>query len=199
MDDLEEFHPDRMADRILGMGDILTLMEQAQEKLDAKVAEKSASRLVSGQFTFNDMLDQYEQIAKMGSMSGMLKMIPGLNKLAGKLDEDKAQADMKRSKAIIQSMTPYEREHPNILKASRKKRIAAGAGAKVADVNKLLTQLEQMQKLGGLLGGNMSGLGGLGGLGGMMGGSPFKGNGGMPGSSKHAGSKKQKTKKKKKK
>ena len=198
MEDLEEFHPDRMAERILGMGDILTLMEQAQEKMDAEAAAKSAKRMMSGTFNFNDMMDQYEQMNKMGSIQNMLKMIPGLSGMAKQVDEEKVDADLKKNKAIIQSMTPYEREHPECLRASRKNRIAKGSGVKVADVNKIIAQLEQMKKMSKMLSG--IGADGMGTPG--MGMNPFgsmaKG-GGLFGSSKHSGSKKQKTSKKKKK
>lgn len=195
MEDLEEFHPDRMADRILGMGDVLSLIEQAQEKLDEEIAQKSMNALMAGQFTFNDMLDQYNQMNKLGSFQNVLKMIPGLNKMASKVDDEKLNGDIKRSKAVIESMTPFEREHPNVLKASRKQRIAKGAGVKVADVNKVITQREQMERLSKAMSGQ--GLGALGGLGGMGGfGNPRPGAG-IPGTSKHSGSKKKKKKKKK--
>ncbi len=196
MEDLEEFHPDRMAERILGMGDILTLMEQAEQKLDAKKAQKSAQRMMSGTFTFNDMLDQYDQIDKMGSMQKMLKMIPGMGKLADKVDEEKVNGDLVKQRAIILSMTPYERENPKVLKAGRKARIAKGAGVKVQDVNTLIKQLDQMQSLSRMMSGQ--GMGAFGGMGGNPLASMQRG-GGMFGASKHAGSKKQKTAKKKKK
>ncbi|MCF0259965.1 MAG: signal recognition particle protein [Erysipelotrichaceae bacterium] len=198
MDDLEEFHPDRMAERILGMGDILTLMEQAQDKMDAEAAEKSARRMMSGTFNFNDMMDQYDQMNKMGSIKGMLKMIPGLSGMAKQVDEEKVGSDLKKNKAIIQSMTPYEREHPECLRASRKNRIAKGSGVKVADVNKLITQLDQMKKMSKMLSGMGADGMGMPGAGMNPFGSMARG-GGMFGTSKHAGSKKQKASKKKKK
>jgi signal recognition particle subunit SRP54 len=194
MNDLEEFHPDRMAERILGMGDILSVVEQAQQNLDMDLAQKSADRLQAGIFTFNDMLDQYKQMQNMGSMQKMLKLIPGIGKMADKVDDEKMNGDMKKNEAIILSMTLEERDHPNLLKASRKQRIARGAGVKVADVNKLISQLEAMQKMMRMMqGGGMNGLQGMGGMGGMRPGA------GLYGSSKHAGSKKQKKSKKKKK
>lgn len=186
VDDLEEFHPDRMADRILGMGDILTLVEQATDKMDAEKAAYSAERMMSGQFNFNDLLDQYEQMNKLGSFQNILKMVPGLSKMAPQVDDEKVEREMKRMKAMINSMTPYEREHPEILKASRKSRIAKGAGVKNSDVNKLLTQLDQMKKMSSMLSG--FGDGGMG-----MGMNPFAGmqkGGGMFGAGKHSGSKK---------
>lgn len=200
VDDLEEFHPDRMADRILGMGDILSIVEQAQDKLDSELAEKSAKRMMSGVFTFNDMLDQYKQMKKMGSMQKMMKMIPGFGGMADKIDDEKVNGEMKKFEAIIYSMTENERENPSLLKASRKNRIAKGSGTRVADVNKLCQQVEQMQKMmrmmnnPGAASQMMSSMAG--------GGNPFgkmSRGGGMFGSSKHAGSKKQKTKPKKKK
>lgn len=202
MEDLEEFHPDRMAERILGMGDILTLVEQATDRMDQEAAARSAERMMSGQFNFNDMLDQFDQMDRMGSIQNLVKMIPGLGKMASQIDEEKVGRDTKRMKAIIYSMTPYEREHPEVLKASRKSRIAKGAGVKNADVNKLLTQLGQMQKMSKM----MSGMNGMGdfGMGGMGMGNPFASmqkGGGMFGAGKHSGSKKVRkpVKKKKKK
>lgn len=197
MEDLEEFHPDRMADRILGMGDILSLIEKAQDQLDEEVARKSMESMMSGQFTFEDMLDQYNQMNKLGSFQGIMKMVPGLNKLAPKIDDEKMNVEIKKCKAVIQSMTPFERTHPNVLKASRKQRIAKGAGVKVADVNKVITQRDQMERVSKMMSGG--GFGGMGGMGGM---NPFGGmqrGGGMPGTSRHAGSKKKKASKKKKK
>lgn len=190
VDDLEAFHPDRMADRILGMGDVMTLVEQAQERLDMEVQEKTAKRMQEGIFTFNDMLDQFGQVKKMGSIQNMMKMVPGLNKLARNMDTDVVDSEMKRSEAIIQSMTPYERDHPEVLKASRKNRIAKGSGVKVADVNKLIKQLEQMQSMTRMMSsGRMPNMSAL---------QNMQRGGGLPGGSKHAGSKKMKKKRKKK-
>lgn len=193
IDDLDVFHPSRMADRILGMGDVLTLIEQAQDKMDMEVSKKTADRLMQGTFTLDDMLVQYQQIKKMGSLGGMMKMIPGLNKMAGQIDDVRAEGTIRKSEAIIQSMTPYERENPKCLKASRKNRIAKGSGTSVADVNRMLTQFEKMQQMmkmmGGMGGGRMPNMAALKGMSGM--------GGGMPGASKHAGSKKAKKKRKK--
>lgn len=147
IDDLDVFHPDRMADRILGMGDIMSLVEQAQEKMDIEASTKSANRMMSGQFTLTDMLVQFQQLEKMGSLGGMMKLIPGMNQLAGQIDEAKAGNKMKKSTAIIQSMTMEERENPNILRASRKNRIAKGSGTTVADVNRLLNEYEKMKQV----------------------------------------------------
>lgn len=191
VEDIEEFHPDRMADRILGMGDIVTLVEQAQEKLDMDVQQKTAKRMQQGVFTFNDLLDQFGQMQKMGSMQNMLKMIPGLGKMVNKVDDNQVNESMKKNEAIILSMTPFERENPSCLKASRKNRIAKGAGVKVMDINRLINQLEQMQTLTKMMsGGGMPNMNAL---------ANMQRGGGMPGGSKHSGSKKQKVKGKKKK
>lgn len=143
IEDLDIFYPERMADRILGMGDILTLIEQAQDKMDIEASEKSAKRLMNGQFTLEDMLIQFQQIKKMGSLSKMMKMIPGINQMVDQIDDDKAESTMKKNTAIILSMTLEERKNPDILKASRKARIAKGSGTQVSDVNRLLSQYEK--------------------------------------------------------
>lgn len=176
--DLEIFHPDRMASRILGMGDMLTLIEEAEDKLDQKKAEEMALKLAKNKFDLNDLLDQFDQIRRMGPIKGILSKIPGVDhgKLEG-MDIDDRILD--RNAAIILSMTPQEREKPSIINPSRKKRIAAGCGMKVEEVNKLLKQFEQMQKVMKQLGGkkgkrrmkNLPGLGGgmppMGGMGNM--------------------------------
>lgn len=147
IEDLDVFHPDRMADRILGMGDILSLIEKAEEKMDMEASAKSANRMMSGEFTLSDMLVQYEQIEKMGSLGGMMKMLPGMGQMAGQIDEAKADNKLKKSKAIIQSMTPEERDKPEIIRAGRKNRIAKGSGTTVADVNRCLSEFEKMKKM----------------------------------------------------
>ena len=167
IEDLDVFHPDRMADRILGMGDIMSLVEKAQEKMDMEATTKSTNRMMSGEFTLTDMLVQYEQIEKMGSLVGMMKLLPGMGQLAGQIDEAKADNKIKKSKAIIQSMTQEERENPNILRASRKNRIAKGSGVSVADVNRCLNEFEKMKQVMKQFsslakGGKMPNLGGLG-------------------------------------
>ena len=167
IEDLDVFHPDRMADRILGMGDIMSLVEKAQEKMDMEATTKSTNRMMSGESTLTDMLVQYEQIEKMGSLGGMMKLLPGMGQLAGQIDEAKADNKIKKSKAIIQSMTPEERENPNILRASRKNRIAKGSGVSVADVNRCLNEFEKMKQVMKQFsslakGGKMPNLGGLG-------------------------------------
>lgn len=146
MDDIEIFHPDRMADRIIGMGDILTLVEQAQEKIDEKEAKKAVNKMMSGKFDLEDMLSQMEQVNRLGSISKILRFIPGMPKISAE-DMDKAQVEMKKTKAIIQSMTPYERKHPEVLKASRKIRIAKGSAMQVSDVNNVLKKYEQSKEL----------------------------------------------------
>ena len=125
VDDIEIFHPDRMADRIIGMGDILTLVENVQDKIDEKEAEKQARKMMQGKFDLEDMLAQMEQINKLGSLSKLMKFIPGMPKISQD-DMGKAEKEMKRVKVVIQSMTKEERQHPEILKASRKIRIAKG-------------------------------------------------------------------------
>ena len=173
LDDLELFHPDRMANRILGMGDVLSLIEKAKETYDEKEAEKLAKKLQTSKFDMNDLLAQFEQIEKMGSMSSLMKMIPGLS---GKIkEEDIDERRMPRIKAIIYSMTKKEREKPSLIDAKRKRRIAAGSGTKVEDVNNLLKQFDQMQKMMKQISGKggkrnmfkmMRGLGNMGNMGG---------------------------------
>ena len=145
LDDLELFHPDRMASRILGMGDVLTLIEDAQSKLDQKQAEEMAEKIMSNRFDFNDLLGQFEQIKKMGPLKGILSKIPGVGKQLDDVDINDRQIDWLQ--AIILSMTPEERANPNLMNPSRKRRIAAGSGRTVEEVNRLIKQLEQMQKM----------------------------------------------------
>lgn len=147
IDDLDLFYPDRMADRILGMGDIVSLVEKAQEKIDIEESEKIASRMFDGTFTMDDMLTQMEQVNKLGSIGSIMKMIPGLNKLTDQIDENEAQKNMKVTKAIIQSMTKEEKQDPSILNSRRKKRIALGSGTTVKDVAKICNQFEKMKKM----------------------------------------------------
>ena len=146
LDAIEPFYPDRMASRILGMGDVLTLIEKAQQSFDEKKAAELEKKLRSQKLTLTDFYDQLSQMKKMGSMEEMLAMIPGVNKsaLAGAKIDEKAIA---HTEAIIQSMTPKERDNPSIINFSRKKRIAAGCGLKVEDINRLLKQFEMMQKM----------------------------------------------------
>ena len=144
---LEVFHPDRMASRILGMGDVLTLIEKAQTELDQEEAEKAGERLMSGQFNLEDFLQQMQQIRKMGPLGQLMEMIPGMGKMTGDVDLSGAEDDLKRIEAIIRSMTPQERRSPKIIKASRKRRIAAGSGTTVQEVNALLRQFKEMQRM----------------------------------------------------
>ena len=142
--DIEPFHPDRMASRILGMGDVLTLIEKAEGAFEADKAAKLEKKLRTEQFTLEDFLEQMEQIKNMGSLGDILSMLPGGSKLSG-LDVDEKQ--MARTEAIIKSMTRQERIDPDIMNGSRRKRIAAGSGTKIQDVNRLLNQFEQMKKM----------------------------------------------------
>ena len=146
LDQIEPFYPDRMASRILGMGDVLTLIEKAEQAMDDKKAAELEEKLRRNRFTLTDFLDQIGQLRKMGSMADLIGMIPGVDAkaLKGATIDEKA---MPRIEAIILSMTPQERENPSILGASRKRRIAAGCGQRVEDVNRLLKQFEQMQKM----------------------------------------------------
>ena len=146
LDDLEAFHPDRMASRILGMGDVLTLIEKAQDNVDQKAAQETAKKMMQNKFDMNDMLEQFRQVKKMGGVSSMLSMMPGGASISAD-DEEKAEKELKKIEAIIQSMTKKEREKPSIIDAKRKRRIARGSGTKVQDVNVLLRQFEQMQKM----------------------------------------------------
>lgn len=145
LDDLDVFHPDRMASRILGMGDVLSLIEKAENTLDEKKAEELEKKLRQNKFDLNDLLMQMEEMKKMGSMKDILSMIPGLGKKIKDVEVDESGLD--KTKAIILSMTPGEREKPDIINPSRKRRIAAGCGMQVEDVNRLLSQYKQMQKM----------------------------------------------------
>ena len=155
IEDMDIFYPDRMADRILGMGDIVSFVEQAQEKLDMEASEKAAKHILEGNFTMEDMLIQFDQVSRMGTISGILKMIPGFNQLAPQVDDEEANRNMKHTKAIIQSMTPYERAHPEKIRNSMKRRIAAGSGTTVNEVNKCINQFEKMRKMMNSMGGMM--------------------------------------------
>ena len=181
LDELDYFYPDRMASRILGMGDVLSLIEKAETALDEKKAAKLEEKLRRNKFDLEDLLDQMEQVQKMGSMKDILSMLPGVNKKVKDVDVDDRQLD--RMRAIIQSMTVKERRNPDIINPSRKRRIAAGCGMQVEDVNRLLNQYRQMQKMFkqmnsgsmkrklkrmGITGGG-NGMGGMGGFGGMSG------------------------------
>ena len=151
MDGLTPFYPDRMASRILGMGDILSIVEQVQSEIDEKEAEKTAKKMMKGNFDLEDFLNQLNQIKKLGPLENLLKLLPGAKKM-GLNNVNIDPKIMKRTEAIVLSMTLEERRDPSILKASRKKRIADGSGTTVTDVNKLLTQFEEMKKMMKMMG-----------------------------------------------
>ena len=185
LDDLEVFHPSRMASRILGMGDVMTLIEKAEQQIDEKQAEELARKMQENKFDLNDLLDQFRQIQKMGDIKSLLGMIPGVGKQLKDVDIDPKQ--FARTEAIILSMTAAERAKPDIINPSRKRRIAAGCGQKVEDVNRLLKQyrtmqdmMKQLRKMSGKKGGRggFPGMPGLPGMGGMPG---LPGMGGMGG------------------
>ena len=146
LDDLEPFHPDRMASRILDLGDILTLIEQAQSAFDEAEAMKMAEKLATDSFTLEDFLDQMQQLKKMGSMKKMLGMLPGMGQMKQQL-EDFDERELDRTEAIIRSMTPIERRNPKVLNGSRRLRIARGSGMTVTDVNGLVNRFEQAAKM----------------------------------------------------
>lgn len=148
LDDLEPFHPDRMASRILGMGDILSLIEKAQENIDLEKAKELESKIKKQELDFEDFLEQMEQIQKMGPLNKVIEMIPGMGQVKDQLgDIDMNNKEIVRTKAIVQSMTIEERRNPSILNASRKKRIARGSGTSVQDVNRLIKQFDEMKKM----------------------------------------------------
>ncbi len=170
-EDLEQFHPSRMASRILGMGDVLSLIEKAEQHIDEQNALELQQKLKTSTFDFNDLLAQFQQMKKMGPLKNLVAMIPGMEQHMGEVDIDDKMID--RIEAIIYSMTPREREKPDLLNASRKRRIAAGSGMKVEDVNRLVKQMEMMQKMFKQVGGKkgkgmrnmMRGMGGMNGMG----------------------------------
>ena len=151
IDAFEQFHPDRMAGRILGMGDVLTLIEQAEKVFEADKAEETAARMLEGQFTLEDFLEQLQQLKKMGPLSGIMGMLPGMPKEMK--DAQIGEDQVKLTEAIIRSMTPHERRSPEIINGSRRTRIAVGSGTQVADVNKLIKQFTEMQKMMKKMGG----------------------------------------------
>jgi signal recognition particle subunit SRP54 len=179
VEDFEVFHPDRLASRILGMGDVVSLVEKAQETIEQDEAERMAEKLKKGDFNLEDFLAQMKQVKKMGSVSSLASMMPGMGNV--QLDES-ADKSMARNEAILQSMTKQERRRPQILNGSRRMRIANGAGVKVVEVNQLLKQFQQMQKMMKMMRGakgrkmmkKMQAMGGPGGMPGLGGG------GGMP-------------------
>lgn len=144
--DLDVFHPDRMADRILGMGDVVTLVEKVKEEIDEKEAAREANKMLEGRFTLDDMVVQMKRIRRLGSLGGLLRLIPGMPKITEE-QKEAGEKEMRNIEAIINSMTPEERAHPEILKNSRKVRIARGCGKTNADINRLLKKFEQMQQM----------------------------------------------------
>ncbi|MEK9164483.1 MAG: signal recognition particle protein, partial [Chloroflexota bacterium] len=147
IDGIEIFAPDRLSGRILGMGDMLGLIEKAEAAFDVKEAQKAQERLQSGEFTLEDFRDQMRQVKKMGPLSQMLDMMPGMGKLAAQVNPQDLDRSMARTEAIINSMTPRERRDPQVLNASRKRRVAAGSGTSVPEINQLVKQFRDMQKL----------------------------------------------------
>ena len=169
LSDLEQFYPDRMASRILGMGDILSLIEKAEMEVDQEKAKELTQKLKKAEFDFNDFLDQMRQIKKMGGMASIMSMMPGMSQMKGDMAVDDSAMD--RVEAIILSMTKEERANPSIINPSRKQRIAKGAGVDISEVNRIVKQFDQMRKMMKQLPGMMGGgkrKGGLGALGGMM-------------------------------
>ena len=170
IDEFEEFHPDRLAGRILGQGDVVSLVEKAIENVDRDEAEKMAQKMMKGKFDLEDMLAQLRQIQKLGSMGSLIGMIPGLSRFKNQIEQaGVGDSLVKKQEAIILSMTAKERRNPDLIKASRKKRIAAGAGVEVHEVNKLLKSYEQMSAMMKRMGrmGGMKALAGMGGLSGL--------------------------------
>jgi signal recognition particle subunit SRP54 len=145
--DLEVFYPDRLASRILGMGDILTLIEQAEEKLDQEVAERGAQKMMEGNFTLEDFLEQLQQVKKLGPLNKVIDMIPGMGEMTKAISQEDMEKQLKLTQAIINSMTTKERRNAKLINGNRKRRIAGGSGTTVQDVNQLLLQFRQMQKM----------------------------------------------------
>ena len=176
LSDLEPFYPDRMASRILGMGDIMSLIEKASAEIDEQQAREMSQKLRKAEFDYNDFLSQMQQIKKMGGMGSILSMLPGVSNQLSGIDMSEGEKSMKRVESIILSMTKQERANPSLIKKKKKKRIAAGAGVDISEVNRLVKQFEQMKKMmkqmPGLAGGKKRG--GFGGLGGLMGGGKLK-------------------------
>ena len=167
-DGLEAFHPDRLAQRILGMGDIVSFVERVQENVDQAEAEKTAQRMMENRFTLEDFRSQLNQVKKMGPIGQLLQMVPGAGQMAGAAQEAVDSGQMRRIEAIIDSMTPEERRKPDLIKASRRRRIALGSGTSTAEVNRLLKQFVEMQRMMKMIsGGKMPKLGG--GLGALLG------------------------------
>ncbi len=174
LEDFDLFHPDRMADRILGMGDVLSLIEQAERTMDRETVTKSATRLMEGRFTLDDFLEQLQQVRKLGSLGGIMKLLPGMSKEMRQAADQIDDREVNRVEAIVRSMTPDERTDPSMVDGSRRVRIARGSGTSTQDVNQLLKQFREMQKMmkgmaGGTMPAGMPGLAGMGGGGGRLG------------------------------
>ena len=175
LEDLQQFYPDRMTSRILGMGDVFTLIEKAENAVDEEEARKLEQKLRKAEFGFDDFLSQMQQIKKMGGMGSILSMMPGVGSQLAGVDMDEGERSMHRVESIILSMTKEERANPGLMNPSRKQRIAKGAGVDIGEVNRLVKQFDQMKKMmkqmpGLMGGGKRKGMKGLGGLGGLMGG-----------------------------
>jgi signal recognition particle subunit SRP54 len=167
LSDFDLFHPDRMADRILGMGDVLSLIEQAERTMDQDSVAKSATRMMEGRFTLEDFLEQLQQVRKMGSLGGIMKLLPGMSKEMRQAADQIDDGEVGRVEAIVRSMTPGERDDPTMIDGSRRVRIARGSGTSTQDVNQLLKQFREMQKMmKGMAAGGMPNLPGMGGGGG---------------------------------
>jgi signal recognition particle subunit SRP54 len=151
--DLEKFHPDRLASRVLGMGDILTLIERAEHALDQEKAQRAGERLLAGEFNLEDFLEQLSEVKKLGPLTQLMEMIPGMAKVGRNLSPDLTEQQLRRVEAIINSMTKVERRNPKTLNGSRKRRVALGSGTSVQEVNQLLAQFRQMQRMMKQLGG----------------------------------------------
>ena len=147
LNEIEVFHPDRLASRILGMGDVLSLIEKAEEFIDEEAAERSAQKLFEGSFNFEDFLEQLQMVKKMGPLNKIMEMIPGMGDVTKMVSQEDMESSLKRTQAIISSMTIHERRKPKLLNGSRKKRIARGSGTTVQEVNQLISQFRQMQKM----------------------------------------------------
>jgi len=160
IDAIEKFYPERLADRILGMGDVVTLIEKAQEKIDEKEAKKAVDKMMSGRFDLNDMLAQMKQVQKLGSLGGLIKMLPGMPKISAE-QQEQAEREMRNFEVIINSMTPEERNNPDILRNSRKIRIAKGSGKTANDINRILKKYEQTRDMMRVLNANKGKLGGF--------------------------------------
>ena len=147
IEDLETFYPDRLADRILGMGDVVSFVEKAQEEMDMELAEQMANRMMAGKFTMDDLLKQIEQTQKLGPLASIMKMLPGMSDFSKQVEDSDADKQINKTKVIIQSMTKREREDPSIIRGSHKRRIAKGSGTSVDEVNKVINQYDKMKKV----------------------------------------------------